>query len=86
MEKTDSQPKTNAVDGKSAFAGNPAPDPELGVDQMGITAGLDIQPEVPLATKEKLESRDESRFELDVANSAVSDAGSVATVIEESLP
>ncbi|MEL6471159.1 MAG: DUF6335 family protein [Cyanobacteria bacterium J06623_4] len=70
MEKTDSQPKETAVDSKGAFAGNPAPDPELGVDQLGTAAGLDIQPETPLDTREKLESRDENRFELDPSSAA----------------
>lgn len=70
MEKTDSLPKQTAVDSKSAFAGNPSStgDEELqhlGVDQMGESAGLDIQPEEPLATKETIEARDESRFDLD---------------------
>ncbi len=69
MEKTDSPQKQNAVDNKSAFAGNPSSIADeglnhLGVDQMGEGAGLDIQPEEPLATKEKLEARDEDRFDL----------------------
>ncbi|MEL6899403.1 MAG: DUF6335 family protein [Cyanobacteria bacterium J06606_4] len=90
MEKTDSQPKQTAVDSKGAFAGNPGPDPELGIDQLGTAAGLDIQPETPLATREKLESRDENRFELD-PNSAASPATSdmtnfTDTVAEASQP
>lgn len=73
MENADSLPKQAAVDGKSAFAGNPSSindeEPKhLGVDQMGESAGLDIQPEEPLATKEKLEARDQQRFDLDSAN------------------
>ena len=70
MEKTDSLPKQTAVDSKSAFAGNPSStgDEELqhlGVDQMGESAGLDVEPEEPLATKDKLDARDDDRFELD---------------------
>ena len=73
MENTDSLPKQAAVDGKSAFAGNPSSTQEegpkhLGIDQMGESAGLDIHPEEPLATKEKLESRDQERFDLDSAD------------------
>ncbi|MGB3786980.1 MAG: hypothetical protein WA949_03150 [Phormidesmis sp.] len=68
MEKTDSRPKQAAVDNKSAFAGNPSSIQDeglqhLGVDQMGESAGLDIQPEEPLATEEKLEARDQNRLE-----------------------
>ncbi|MEM8504633.1 MAG: DUF6335 family protein [Cyanobacteria bacterium P01_D01_bin.1] len=70
MEKTDSLQKQTAVDNKGAFAGNPSSTADeglnhLGVDQMGEGAGLDIQPEEPLATKEKLEARDADRFDLD---------------------
>ncbi|EDX84320.1 hypothetical protein S7335_2017 [Synechococcus sp. PCC 7335] len=73
MENTDSLPKQAAVDGKSAFAGNPSSTQDegtnhLGIDQMGESAGLDIHPEEPLATKEKLEARDQERFDLDSAN------------------
>lgn len=70
MEKTDSPQKQAAVDNKSAFAGNPSSTQDegpthLGIDQMGESAGLDVHPEEPLATKEKLEARDEDRFDLD---------------------
>lgn len=73
MENTDSHPKQAAIDGKSAFAGNPSSTQDegpnhLGIDQMGESAGLDIHPEEPLATKEQLEARDQERFELDSAN------------------
>ena len=82
MEKTDSRPKQGAVDNKSAFAGNPSSIKDeglqhLGIDQMGESAGLDIQPEEPLATEEKLEARDQNRLEneleaeLDSGDSAV---------------
>ena len=63
MEKTDSQPKQAALDNKSAFAGNTTAGPNTGIDQLGTDAGLDIAPEEPLATKEKLEARDDNRFE-----------------------
>lgn len=65
MENIDSKPKQAALDNKSAFAGNVSSDPEIGVTQLGTDAGLDIQPEEPLAVAEKLAERDEQRFELD---------------------
>jgi len=65
MENTDSKAKQAALDNKSAFSGNPTPTPELGVDQLGADAGLDIQPEEPLAVAEKMAERDQQRFELD---------------------
>ncbi|MBE9064569.1 DUF6335 family protein [cf. Phormidesmis sp. LEGE 11477] len=73
MENTDSLPKQAAVDGKSAFAGNSSSTQDegpkhLGIDQMGESAGLDIHPEEPLATKEKLDARDQKRFDLDSAD------------------
>ncbi|MEL7353157.1 MAG: hypothetical protein AAF171_15470 [Cyanobacteria bacterium P01_A01_bin.116] len=68
MENTDSQPKQAALDNKSAFAGNGSPEQEsgMGIDSMGQNAGLDIQPEEPLAIAEDLSARDENRYELDV--------------------
>lgn len=76
MEKTDSLQKQTAVDNKSAFAGNPSSIADeglnhLGVDQMGEGAGLDIQPEEPLATKEKMEARDADRFDLDSTDAQI---------------
>ena len=66
MEKTDSQAKQAALDNKSAYAGNVMPDPEMDVDPMGTRAGLDIQPEEPLAVAEDMQARDQDRYELDV--------------------
>ena len=65
MENIDTKAKQAALDNKSAFAGNPTPDPEVGVDQLGTNAGLDIQPEEPLAVAEKMAERDQQRYELD---------------------
>lgn len=65
MEDTDSRPKQEAVDGKSAYAGNKWTEPtDMGVDKMGDEAGLDVQPEEPLAVAEELSERDEDRYEL----------------------
>ncbi|PZO16813.1 MAG: hypothetical protein DCF25_11975 [Leptolyngbya foveolarum] len=65
MEDTDSKPKQAAVDGKSAYAGNAWTEPtDMGVDKMGTEAGLDVQPEEPLAIAEELSERDEERYEL----------------------
>jgi len=66
MEKTDSQPKQAALDNKAAFAGNGAPEREqgMGVDELGTSAGLEVAPEVPLATAEDLKERDRHRYEL----------------------
>ena len=65
MEDTDSKQKQNAVDGKSAYAGNKWTEPtNMGVDKMGTEAGLDVQPEEPLAVAEELSERDETRYEL----------------------
>ena len=66
MEKTDSQAKQAALDNKSAYAGNVTPDPEMDVDPMGARAGLDIQPEEPLAVAEDMQARDQDRYELDI--------------------
>lgn len=65
MENTDSKAKQAALDNKSAYAGNVMPESEVGVDQLGERAGLDIQPETPLAVKESLDQRDQNRYELD---------------------
>ena len=70
MEKTDSQAKQAALDNKSAYAGNVAPDPEMDVDPMGTRAGLDIQPEEPLSVAEDMQARDRDRYELDVDSKA----------------
>ncbi|MGB3570526.1 MAG: DUF6335 family protein [Phormidesmis sp.] len=66
MEDTDSKVKQSAVDGKSAYAGNVSAEmnDEVGIDQLGENAGLDIQPETPLAIKESLDARDKNRSEL----------------------
>lgn len=64
METTDSTAKQAALDNKSAYAGMPTPTPDMGIDQMGADAGLGVEPEVPLATKEALEKRDENRFDV----------------------
>ncbi len=88
MEKADSRPKQAAVDNKSAFAGNPSSTNDeglshLGVDQMGEGAGLDIQPEEPLATKEKLETRDQDRLENELdAELSAKDSIATEAVIE----
>ena len=76
MEDTDSKSKQNAVDGKSAYAGNKWTEPtNMGVDKMGTEAGLDVQPEEPLAVAEELSERDETRYELtpDSANRPVAE-------------
>ena len=66
MEDTDSKSKQAAVDGKAAYAGNKWTEPtEMGVDKMGDEAGLDVQPEEPLAVAEEVAERDDDRYELD---------------------
>ena len=66
MEDTDSKPKQTAVDGKSAYAGNKWTEPtDMGVDKMGDEAGVDVQPEEPLAVAEDIAERDDDRYELD---------------------
>ncbi|NEP18426.1 MAG: hypothetical protein F6J97_16235 [Leptolyngbya sp. SIO4C1] len=66
MEHTDSLPKQQAVDGQSAFAGDPEPVPEEStVDALATEAGLDMSAGEPVQTKAKLEQRDEDRWELD---------------------
>ncbi len=66
MENTDSQAKQVALDNKSAYAGELTAETndEVGIDQMGTAAGLDIQPESPLSVAEDLKARDENRTEL----------------------
>ena len=65
MEDTDSKQKQSAVDGKAAYAGNKWTEPtDMGVDKMGKEAGLDVQPEEPIAVAEDLAARDEERYEL----------------------
>ncbi len=70
MENTDSQAKQTAVDNKSAYAGNVMPESEIGVDQLGERAGMDIQPETPLAVKDEFDQRDQNRYELDPDSAA----------------
>ncbi len=70
MENTDTQAKQAALDNKSAYAGNVMPESEIGVDQMGERAGLDPEPEAPLAVEETLEERDRNRYELDPDSAA----------------
>lgn len=70
MENTDTQAKQAALDNKSAYAGNVMPEAEIGVDQMGEQAGLDIDPEAPLAVEETFEERDRNRYELDPDSAA----------------
>lgn len=66
MENTDPQVKQAAVDSKSAYAGDLTAETndEVGIDDMGTNAGLDIQPEEPLAVAESLKARDNNRAEL----------------------
>ncbi|MGD1900358.1 MAG: DUF6335 family protein [Phormidesmis sp.] len=66
MENTDTQAKQAAVDSKGAYAGDLSAETndETGIDQLGTDAGLNIQPEEPLAVTETLEARDENRAEL----------------------
>lgn len=65
MEKTDSSAKQAALDNKAAHAGDGSVTREegMGIDEMGEQAGLDVQPEQPLSTKEDLERRDKNRFD-----------------------
>ena len=66
MENTDSQPKQAALDSKGAYAGDLTAETndEVGIDDMGTAAGLDIQPESPLAVASSMKARDENRAEL----------------------
>ncbi len=65
--------KDFAYDGKGAVAGNENPLPEKdNADNLGQLAGIEFQPEEAIATKSKLEKRDEERWELD-ADSAQSE-------------
>ncbi len=65
MENTDNLSKQQAVDGKSAFAGNTEPNPEQDtVDALGNQAGIEPKAGEPVAIKETLDERDESRWEL----------------------
>lgn len=48
---------------------NPAPDQNI-VERVGKAAGLTYQDNEPLHTSEKMEARDQSRWELDPASSA----------------
>ncbi|KPQ37490.1 MAG: hypothetical protein HLUCCA11_00145 [Phormidesmis priestleyi Ana] len=68
MENTDTQSKQAALDNKSAFAGNGSPKRERGmeIDDLGESAGLDIQSEEPLAVADSLHDRDQERYELNV--------------------
>jgi len=66
MENTDTRAKQAAFDNKSAYAGDLTAEAndEVGIDQLGIAAGLDIQPESPLSVAADLKARDENRAEL----------------------
>jgi len=64
--------KNFAYDGKGAVAGDAAPLPEKdNADTLGQQAGIDLAEEEAIATQEKLEQRDENRWELN-ADSAQS--------------
>ncbi len=76
MENTDSQVKQAALDNKSAYAGNVSPDPEMGIEELGKQAGLDIQPEKPLSVAEDFIKRDRNRYELDLDSKLDSKADS----------
>ncbi|MBE9079023.1 hypothetical protein IQ241_17255 [Romeria aff. gracilis LEGE 07310] len=66
MENTNSQPKQQAVDGQSAYAGNPNPTPDHNsIDMLSEQAGLDMSAGEDLQVKEKLDERDDDRWELD---------------------
>lgn len=66
MENTDSQAKQAALDNRSAYAGDLTAETndEVGIDQLGTAAGLDVQPESSLSVTEDLKARDENRAEL----------------------
>jgi len=66
MENTDTQAKQTALDSKSAYAGDLSAETneEVGIDQMGTAAGLNVQPESPLSIAEDLKARDKNRAEL----------------------
>ena len=61
MENTETQAKQTAVDGKGAYAGQYPTDMEMTIDNMGEAAGLDMKPEEPVHTTEKMQQRDEER-------------------------
>ena len=65
--------KNSAYDGKGAVAGNATPLPERdNADSLGQQAGVELAEEEAIATKEKLDQRDEKRWELN-ADSAQSE-------------
>ena len=66
MENTDTLAKQTALDNKSTYAGDLSAETndEVGIDQLGTAAGLNIQPESPLSVTEDLKARDENRTEL----------------------
>ena len=53
---------------ESPGGGNPTPDQDI-VDEIGEAVGLEYQDNEPLRTTEKVEERDEHRWELDPASS-----------------
>lgn len=60
------QSKNAAYDGKGAVAGDTAPLPERdNADTLGQRAGIDLAEGEAIATQERLEKRDENRWELD---------------------
>ncbi|MEL7226012.1 MAG: DUF6335 family protein [Cyanobacteria bacterium J06576_12] len=66
MENTDTLAKQTALDNKSTYAGDLSAETndEVGIDQLGKAAGLNIQPESPLSVTEDLKARDKNRTEL----------------------
>ena len=62
-------PQNQSVDGKGADAGTPNPEPQKNtIDQLGENAGLNLEPDDPVNSKEKLDQRDSNRWELDPAS------------------
>ena len=61
------QGKEFAYDGKGSVAGDPSSLPARNdVDNLGEQAGVELAEEEVVATQEKLEQRDENRWELNV--------------------
>jgi hypothetical protein len=67
MEKTDSSAKQDALDNKSAYAGDGSLEREEGMslEELAEEAGLRADTGKPLAIAKDFESRDEQRYELD---------------------
>ena len=57
--------QANAIDLNGAKAGDVEPNPEHSIDNIAAKAGVEVPPEEALHTQEKLEQRDQERWQLD---------------------